>query len=104
MRHQEMPEHGLKCLGVRRDRVGVDRRHDHAGVRDFGGIPAVTCYDAQYFGADSLRVLKCEREVGTDVLFEIPTADGKHEERVGCREPAHLEPLDESPSNHHQPD
>jgi D-sedoheptulose 7-phosphate isomerase len=43
---------------VGRDRVRVDGRHDHAGVRQPRGVPAVASDDAHDGGSDPLRELE----------------------------------------------
>jgi hypothetical protein len=57
---EEVPDHGLEGLGVWRDVGGIDRRNDHAGVGDFGGVTAVFADDGDDVRADFLR--EFERE------------------------------------------
>ncbi len=46
MGNEQMPDHALKCFAVRRDVIGIHRRHDDAGVSGLGGESAVATDNA----------------------------------------------------------
>ena len=92
MRHEQMPNNGLKRFGVRRDVLGIDDRHEDAGVRDFSGISAIAPDYADDFGTDLLGVLQRGYEVGADIFFEIPAANGEDQQRVFRVQPADFQP------------
>src|SRR5579863_4321311 len=55
MRDDEMPYHGLERLGVRRDRFGIDDRHNYARIRDLRSVASVAADYSVDFGARLLR-------------------------------------------------
>src|SRR5688572_15061603 len=38
MTHKQMPDDGLESFGMRRDGIGIDRRHNADGVADLGRV------------------------------------------------------------------
>ena len=54
MRDQQVPDDGLEGLTMRGDRVGIDRRHDDAGIGDLRRVAAVATDDANDRGAELL--------------------------------------------------
>src|SRR5467141_3212859 len=90
-----MPNHSLKRLGMWRNVLRVDSRHDHAGVGDLGGVAAVTAYNAHDLGTDGLCMLQGHYEIGADVLFKIAATDRENENRILGEQFADLQPFHE---------
>ena len=95
MRYEEVPEHRLKGLGVRRDIVGVDRGHDDAGISHFGSVTAILAHQPDDPCADLFGELHRGDEIRGHVLLEVAAADRKDEQRVLCIEAAAAQPFGE---------
>ena len=93
MRHEEMPDHGLKRLGMWRDMIGIDGGDDDAG----GGLPgcktAITTHDSDNGRTHLPGELDRRDEIRADILFQIAATDGKNHQRVLCIETTALEPF-----------
>src|ERR1051326_9049134 len=92
MGHQEMPQHRLESLRVRRDVGGVHGGDEDARVRGLRGVAAVAANDAGDGGAGLLGVLDGGDEVGAHLFFDAAAADGEDEQRVFGFEAASAQP------------
>src|SRR3954449_10309094 len=54
MAHEQMPDHGLECFGVRCHRIGIDGRDNAYRIAHLGGISAVASDYSEDFGAHRL--------------------------------------------------
>ena len=72
VRDQQVPDHRLERLGVGGDVVGIDRRHDDAGVGHLGRVAAVPADDAADRGSDRPGVLQGRDQVRADVRSRSP--------------------------------
>ena len=93
MRDQEMPDHGLEGLGVRRDCGRVYDRDDDAGVGDLCSVAAVAADHSADFGADLARVLQSAHEIGADIFLRVATADGKNKHQIVVVQPRTAKPV-----------
>lgn len=96
MRDEQMPDHRLKRLAVRRDVSRVDRRHNDTRRRFLRSVTAVASNDADNRGANLPGELNCADEIWADVFLQIPAADGENEQAVLRVQPAAFEPLGEN--------
>ena len=72
---QQVPHHGLECLGMRCHRVGIDHRYDADGVADLGSVATIAANNPKHLGADGLGILQCADQVRADILFKVASAD-----------------------------
>ena len=92
MRYDQVPDHGLECLGMRGDRLAIDGGHDHTCVRDFRGITAVAADYSVDVCASFAREAKRLDQVVTDAAFGVAPADREYQDRVTAPQPADGEP------------
>lgn len=95
MRDQQVPDHGLEGLGMRRHVVRIDRRYDDDHVADLRRVASVTADHPEDARADFLRELQRTNQIGADILLDIAAADREDEDRAVRIEPADCEPLAE---------
>ena len=93
MRHEQVPDNRLKCLGVRRDGVWIDRRNDDAIIGHPGGIAAVAADDANDLGPHLPGIIERRYQVGADIFLGAAAANRKNTQHVARLEPADFEPL-----------
>ena len=55
--------------------LGVDGGDNHAGIGDFGGVPAVFAHHADDAGAEFFGELKSSDEIWGNVLLEAAASD-----------------------------
>ena len=95
MRDQQVPDDGLKLLGVRRDRCGIHRRYDDARVGDPRGVPAVAADDPEDRAADASCELERLHQILADVALGAAAADREHEHGVLAAQTAFEQPRGE---------
>src|ERR1035441_8476101 len=93
MRNEQVPDDGLKGLSMWGDRFGVHGWDDDAGIGHGRGEAAVSPDNAEYARADLFRVFERADQVGADLLGQIPSAYGEHEDHVPGLELAHSPPV-----------
>ena len=96
VRDEQVPNHGLKCLGMGRDVLRIHSRNDAARVSDFGGVSTISTHDSQNRCANFFGVLEGRHQIRADIFLEISSPDRKHHERVFRLQPASFQPFDEN--------
>ena len=88
MRYDQMPDHRLECLGMRRDRFAIDGGHNHTCVCDFRGITAVASDYSVNVCAGLAREAKRLDQVVTDAAFGVrrrrPKVSGSRRRAAAC--------------------
>src|ERR1700740_269808 len=59
MRNKTVPDHSLKCLGMRGNVLGIHSRNNAACVSDFGGESAISANDPMDRRTNFFSVLQC---------------------------------------------
>jgi hypothetical protein len=88
-----MPHNGLKRFGMGGHVHRIHCGNEHTGVRDSGRESTVSSDNTYDFAADLPRQSQRRNKIGADLFFEVPAADGKHEDRVVCAELTDTEPV-----------
>jgi len=73
-----MPDDALKSFGVRCNRGIIYYRNYNTAVGNPGGVTTVFTDNSQYFGVYLFSIFQRADQIDTDILFLVPSADGKN--------------------------
>src|SRR5438067_1234095 len=92
MRHEQMPDNRLPCLGVRRDERSVHGGYDHDSVSMLGRVAPVTPDDTENIASNRSSQPHRVDDVDADALLFISAANRKDEDRIARTETAAAQP------------
>src|SRR5208283_3055908 len=95
MGNEKMPYDSLERFRVGSDPGLLHDRYDHARVGSLGGKTAIPADDAADFRTNFPGVLQGGNQIRTNILFLVPSTDGKHKKHIVFSEIAGLEPFHE---------